>query len=474
MKGILIYPPNQLMNIEIPKPDGSLGLLYLASSLEQNGIETDILDANVGTINHSLSDTLFNPVLQSNGLYKIGMSFEEIAEHVKDYDFVGLTSNFTPQTRMVIETAKHIKKVNPNIKIYCGGVNGRALKYRFLESGYFDGICLTEGELIFPKMLLEGIEKTPGWIWNNGENPITKECFPNNLDELPMPSWEKLNTNYDIRDVTDPYYDKSAAILTSRGCVFRCLYCHNSGEKYINQLRLHSLDRVIEEVKYLKNMNIKKIYIEDESLLAIKSRIIKLFKLLENEHSNFLFPNGINLLHLFDKDYNIDIEYLELLRNAGLYQFAFPIESGSQRILNKYCKGKVQLDKMNIIELMKIITQMGIKTAVNIIIGFPDETEEEIYQSIGMGRKLKDSGAFYVSFFLATPFPGSKFYDMAISNNNIQSDFNPDDMNWKKCIMKNTKVHPERLQEIRDKANEGCNDKSFIDSMISKTVGQLI
>jgi hypothetical protein len=47
-KGLLIYPPNQLMDIETPRPDGSLGPLYIASSLESEGIETDILGASVG------------------------------------------------------------------------------------------------------------------------------------------------------------------------------------------------------------------------------------------------------------------------------------------------------------------------------------------------------------------------------------------------------------------------------------------
>ena len=35
-KCLIIYPPNQLMDVETPRPDGSLGPLYLASSLEKN------------------------------------------------------------------------------------------------------------------------------------------------------------------------------------------------------------------------------------------------------------------------------------------------------------------------------------------------------------------------------------------------------------------------------------------------------
>ena len=38
IKVIIIYPPNQLMDVETPRPDGSLGPLYLASALEKIGI----------------------------------------------------------------------------------------------------------------------------------------------------------------------------------------------------------------------------------------------------------------------------------------------------------------------------------------------------------------------------------------------------------------------------------------------------
>jgi len=55
---LLIYPPNQLMSIEMPRPDGSLGPLYLAGALRRAGIEVDILDASVGGPTDNLKDTL--------------------------------------------------------------------------------------------------------------------------------------------------------------------------------------------------------------------------------------------------------------------------------------------------------------------------------------------------------------------------------------------------------------------------------
>ena len=120
IKVIIIYPPNQLMDVETPRPDGSLGPLYLASALEKIGIETDILDASVGAKEYSLKETFYRRIRQGNGLIRIGMNFNEIADYVEkgNYNFVAISSNFTPQTNMAIKTAEAIKEKNNEIKIF--------------------------------------------------------------------------------------------------------------------------------------------------------------------------------------------------------------------------------------------------------------------------------------------------------------------------------------------------------------------
>ena len=89
----------------------------------------------------------YRRIKQGNGLIRIGMNFNEIADYVEkgNYNFVAISSNFTPQTNMAIKTAEAIKENNNDIKIFAGGVNARNLSHRFLKTGNFDGICLSEG-----------------------------------------------------------------------------------------------------------------------------------------------------------------------------------------------------------------------------------------------------------------------------------------------------------------------------------------
>lgn len=499
-KGILIYPPNQLMDIETPRPDGSLGPLYLASALESLGWQVDILDASVGSQDMSLEDTFYRNIKQDNGLTRIGMSFDEIALHVylNNFDFVGITSNFTPQTNMAILTASSIKKIIPKIPIFTGGVNSRAMINKFLNTGLFDGICLTEGEIVFPNMIKAHFTKgnlkdVPGVAYLNKDktiqiNRVTQECFPEKLDDLKMPAWSKLPFDkyekiasphgVSVKDRTSKRY---APILTSRGCPFRCAYCHISNETRVNDLtgpignlRLHSVERVISEIEYLKSLNVERLYIEDDSLLADKERVKEIFTIAKKYKLKISNVNGVNLIHFYNRSKNkwtIDIEYLEILKEAGFDQIVFPVESGSQRILKKYATNKVFLDKMNLPNLMKEMKKIGIIAPVNMMIGFPDETESEIFESIQLARKLIENGSPYVTFFIPIPFPGTVLHNMAISGNYLDLNFDPDLMNWKRPVMKNTTVSPERLEYIRDKANEDINSDLHLERRVKDSMG---
>ena len=496
IRGLLLYPPIQFMDVETPRPDGSLGLLYLASALESQGIETDLLDASVGDSSRSLEQTFYRNVKQGNGLTRIGMSFDEIAEYVNvgNYDFVGISSNFTPQTRMVIETAKAIKKISPYVRIYSGGVNARALKERFLESGLFEGICLSEGEIIFPRMIeaqAEGkiLENIPGVaFYRNGEvivNPVDESCFPEKLDDLAMPAWEKLPfKKYD--EIASPHgIDLSvnkfryAPMMTSRGCRFQCAYCHVSGEKEgifgpIGKLRYHSIERVVKEAEKLKSLGVKKLFMEDDSLLSDKKKMKIIIGYFENMGLSLANVNGVNIADFFNRkngEYEIDKEFIEFLKRARFEQIVFPVESGSQRILKKYATNKVLLDRMDVVGLMKIISDQKILAPVNMMIGFPDEDEKEIQESIDLAKKLKNAGAPYVTFFIPIPFPGSRLYDIAIAEKYLKENFNPDLLNWKRAVMENTKVSPKRLEEIRDRANEEVNSQEHLRKRLENSIG---
>ncbi|MEK9183762.1 MAG: cobalamin-dependent protein, partial [Patescibacteria group bacterium] len=324
-KVLLVYPPNQLMPIETPRPDGSLGPLYLAGALEDAGFEADILDASVGAVSDDLKNTFYNAVALPNGLIRIGMPVEKIKEFIVrgGYNVVGINSNFTPQTRMALEVAAAVKSIDPDILVIAGGVNARNLAERFLDSGNVDVVCLGEGEKIIVRLVSQ-------WANGGGFDGLSGIMFKQNgayvkvvvssldlitdLDELPLPAWHKLPFNHYDR-IASPHgvihsdVVRYAPIMTSRGCPFRCLYCHISTEKEgvsggIGMLRMKSMERVLQEINILQSLGIKKIYFEDDSLLAKKSRAKIIFKQIMGRDLEIADVNGVNLINFRIKDKN--------------------------------------------------------------------------------------------------------------------------------------------------------------------------
>ena len=92
---ILIYSP-QVFDPKFGaiKPEGSLGLIYLASALRNENYDVTLLDTTVGNDNYSLSDTFYKEEVQPNGMIRIGMKLDDIVQQVANYDAIGINSQY--------------------------------------------------------------------------------------------------------------------------------------------------------------------------------------------------------------------------------------------------------------------------------------------------------------------------------------------------------------------------------------------
>lgn len=496
-KVLFIYPPNQLMDIETPRPDGSLGPLYLAGALRQIGIEPDLVDMAVGTDEDSLESTFYRRVMQSNDLTRIGMSWERIRQLFERgrYDIVAINSNFTPQTRMAFKVAKIAKEVNRDTLVISGGINARHLANRFFATGNFDLICTTDGEKVIQEIVdrfrngqeLAGI---PGTIVRSDGKTYPTPAGPilQNLDELPMPAfdllpfhkYEKIASAHGV-NITGKLH-RYAPIMTSRGCPFQCDFCHVSMGRFnrdpmsgnIDNLRLKSVPRVLQEIEILRGLGVTKLFFEDDSLLAKKKRVAEVFTALRTMELEIADVNGVNLVHLSKPEGGKlipDKDFMELLYGSRFTQIVFPVESGSQRILKKYATDKLDHEKMDVVKLVKVAREIGILCPINMMIGFPDETEAEMIMSVEMAKRLIEVGVPYVTFFIPIPFPGSKLHTDALCDGNIRPDYDTDTFNWKNGVMENTVVPRERIIEIRDWAWRTVNPPEHVAQRLQDSIG---
>jgi len=83
------------------------------------------------------------------------------------------------------------------------------------------------------------------------------------------------------------------------------------------------------------------------------------------------------------------------------------------------------------------------------ILGLPGETPETINETIAFAKKIDPD---YVNFHVATPFPGTELYDMALEKHWIASD-NWDDFEEEgSAVMKTDDLSPEDLIQAQRRA----------------------
>ncbi|MBY0586740.1 B12-binding domain-containing radical SAM protein [bacterium] len=454
---LLAFPPMQFTVGEMIRPDGTLALPYLSASLNRAGYRADILDMSVGSTKDTLEQTFYREERVTDQFVRVGMTHERILQEVRDYDVIGLTSIFTQQTSRCFEVSQLIKKHYPEKILIAGGVNARSLRHHFFDNG-FDVVFLSESEIPivqFARHLERGgssLQEVPGIAYRqNGQiviNPVGQPVHL--LDEYPMPAWEKLpNEKYwEISRLfggkegwlTPDSHPKYAALITSRGCPFRCTYCHISKERGaeagdIGDLRLHSVERVADELDHLHGLGVDTIFINDDSFLAKKARVFQILDRLRKYNFTLADVNGVNIAHLFTRhagDLVVDEDLLIALYEAGFRRISIPFESGTQRIISKYSTGKWNLQHCDVLDLVRKMNRIGIVASGNFMIGYPDETQDELTNTFMLARRAMDAGLAACSFFMVQPFPGTLLFEESIQNGQLSPNWHWDDLGWSK------------------------------------------
>ncbi len=474
---LLLYPPLQFATNEVAKPDGSLSLTYLAAALRDAGYEVTLLDCTVGFNGSPLDESFHNITDQPNGLRRVGMPAEAILRIVEHHDVVGLSSIFTPQTTPCLDLIAQIRSSYPDKLILAGGVNARSMRKRFFAAGV-DLIAMSEAETTIVRVaqLLQGrapLSAVPGiaFLDQDGIERINAAGrVVQNLDELPMPAWDLLPMQQ-YWAISRPHGGnfpagqtiRYASLQTSRGCPFNCAYCHISQEQddsdhgHIGAFRMKSVERAYREFVALKNLGVEYVFIEDDSLFAKKRRAIEIFRMVRELGLKLLDVNGVNLCHLHrgkqgSSELQVDHELLDVLAEAGMKSIALPFESASQRILDRYASTKWRVANTNTARLIGAFNERDIRVSGNYMIGYPDESVEEIFETISMAKRNVEEGLDYALFFAVVPFPGSELFQMAVRNGHIDRDFDPDSLRWTKSIMRGLNIDTATLEHLRQLA----------------------
>lgn len=342
-----------------------LNLGFIAGFLEKNNIEVKIIDELAG---------------------------QDVEKEIRKYrpDIVGITATtiIAPDAYRLADSCRKM-----GILTVMGGVHATILPEEALE--HVDVVVKGEGELAMLDIVKEGI--TSG---------IVSRPFIKNIDEVPMPARHLMDMEFYIHQKdklsgTHLYFvpprTRTGAILTSRGCPYRCIFCHNSWRGL--PIRFNSAERAISEIRHLiETYHIEALFFFDDDIFAHKPRLKKICQLMiENKFDIFWACQS--------RVDDIDLETLRLMKEAGCRQIGFGFESGSQRILNILKKDTTTVEQNK--QAIELCKKAGITPWGTFMIGNPTETVEDVRMT---QRFIKESGIASIGVHVTTPFPGTELW----------------------------------------------------------------
>ena len=314
--------------------------------------------------------------------------------------------NTTPTVPDDLDLCAYFKKKLPFIKIITFGLHGTVRPNDLLETGCIDFVIRGEPELTCFELCkslisiqpvtfkdIEGISyRQNSKSFNNIERPVIKD-----LDSLPFAARDLLNNNRYILTLNNAPF---SIIRVSRGCPHGCIYC-TSEVFYKDHLRKRSPQNIIEEIKQIiKKHSIDNFIFLSDTFNGEEDWVLELCSLIIKEKLNITWSCNSRIDFLTPRE-------AKLMRQAGNQLISCGIETNSEIILIN-CHRKIKM--ADIIKGVKIAKENNIKILGYFILGLPGETRESMNATIKFSKTI---GLDYAYFYTATPFPGTKLFNLA-------------------------------------------------------------
>jgi len=400
MKVLLIYPGSTVFEVapDVNISTGAflppLGLLYLGKMLEIQGHNVEIIDCNTE-----------------------GFTDESLQKAVHSSDAVGMTIySGEKNLEHSLQLAKKIRQCDPDIPFLLGGPHCMIVPEQALHDHAADIAVCGEAEYLINPLIdaIEGkrsLSSVPGIFYKqNGKIQKTKANQQiQDLDALPYPSHHLVKKNtYGYVYGTKLIPGKVASLIGSRGCPHRCTFCQVS--TFLPKYRGRSAQNIIQEIDELVSDGYNAIAFVDENFLVEKKKVETVMEHIIQQRYD------LTLWVMDTRVDSADRQLYEKMRDAGVTNIFFGIESGNQEVLNYYNK-KFTLDQVRY--AVQLSKKMGFLVGGNFIIGAPIETKKHIQDTITFAKSLPLDTVIFNHF--AYPW-GAPIWRQAVEQGKINPD----------------------------------------------------
>lgn len=423
MRVCLVNPPCNLrerFHVEGFVPSIPMGLAYIAAVLE-GSYSVHVIDAQAEGCENQTWE---------KGVCTIGLPWKKIAQEIKRYkpDVVGISCMFSSRFLNALKIAKIVKNIDPDIKTVMGGIHATIAPREVLKNPAVDFVLIGEAEVSIIELLRklqEGKEDFDsidgiGWKQKNQIHINPKTKFIEDLDKLPFPARHlfPMKKYFTVKQRLERHETGKISvsnaqrntIITSRGCPFNCSFCSihfTWGYKW----RARSPRNVVDELKVMvEQYGMHEISFEDDNLTLNRKRMKEICELIIKEGLDIKWdtPNGVSVQTL-------DRELLAVMKKAGCCTLKFGIEHGDPNILNKAIHKPLTLNKVR--EVVCQCKELKVNTIGSFVLGMPRETAESIDRTIKFATELPLDE---IGVAIATPYPGTEFYDLCIKKGYIK------------------------------------------------------
>lgn len=348
---------------------------------------------------------LATKLLQADFSVKI-LRFAEDEHYNKDYEaFVhGMTEKILaaspravsfytvwPHYHIMLRIAKEVKQCCRQMQIVLGGPQASATAMQTMQAMPFvDCISSGEGEDIvvpFFEALLNDhgtLDQIPGLYY--------RECgqIKRNTSELPLcdlnalPYWDErlYADHYEVspKRMASPTY--FMPIDAGRGCPYNCTFCCTS-HFWKRTYRMKSPQRIVDDMRYFnEKFGIRSFWFAHDAF-TINRQLVE-------QVCDHIIAQKMDIVWRCSTRIDCITEDLILkMKQAGLTGIEVGIETGSAR-MQKLTNKRLNLEEAQ--RKIEFMLKNGIKVALFFMYGFPEETEEDLNETLELLFAMIDAG----------------------------------------------------------------------------------
>ncbi len=355
-------------------PSLPLGLISIASYLNHYGHEAKIVECLVESSDVEAEIKSFQP------------------------DIVGISVlSFLSGTEAKKLTAL-IKKTG--VPVVWGGQAPTSMPELILREASPDYIILGEGEITWLELVntIENggnIGRVNGLAYlESGNVKFTQQRDVADISLFPDLDWNLVS----VEKYFSSFFgcDKMLYLHASKGCPAQCTFCSNQ-IYHQHKNRCRNPEQIIKDIDYFYSKGTNGIYFSDELFIPQREKRTALCEMLIERGYDLTWGCQMRLGVLNEED-------IKLMYKAGCRWILFGIESGNPERIKTI---KKNIDLKIAKETIAWCENAGMTVQASFIIGFPEETEDELRESI---RFAKNLNASIINMNILTPLPNSEIY----------------------------------------------------------------